>query len=638
MKNLFVFISIVFTTVLVAQNNSDSLEYKINESNDWNEKASLAYEFAKLNLTSNPDKCLDIYNTIQRNKHQVKDSTQLFNLFNIKGIIYQFRHEIDSSNQNLREALKIAENLKDSTSMMKALGNMGINYTEIGKYQKSIEVALKTLAYYKKKNDSGLIASAYSGITNNYAYMHNYSEALVNAKKSLFYFNAVNQKFGVANLNSTIGNIFENQDLLDSAVIYTEKAIQQYEELGSIYGVVNAKRNLCAIYKKLNKSNQEMLDCNLELLELDLMVKDKQGIMLDNLNIGASLYNLGKLKESLPYTSRALELSSELSDKRVRLECFESLALTFYELGEFEKAYEFADSTRKIEKKLLKKDIQEAIIDADRKFQVAEKEKELLKVNSEKLQAELKTAEKSKQLIFLSVVFVLLLIVGVFLLYRAKQKARQEKDAIRIEEQQKGIKAIIQTQESERKRIAKELHDGIVQQLVGLKLSLINYFEGKETENSKKILQILSNSSEELREISHKMMPRTLAENGLVPAIEDMLRNSIGNTSIQYKFEHNVPSKRLSENIELAIYRITQELITNVIKHSNAKNVAVQLFKTKGHAVLIVEDDGKGIELNSKEHGIGLRNISSRLDTINGKVNFEPSSESGTLATVRIPV
>ena len=216
---------------------------------------------------------------------------------------------------------------------------------------------------------------------------------------------------------------------------------------------------------------------------------------------------------------------------------------------------------------------------------------------------------------------------------------KQNKHAqIRIEEQQKGLKAVIQAQEDERKRIAEDLHDGIVQQLGGLKMGLQKIFTDKENKETSKIINILDNSAQELRELSHKMMPRSLGELGLIPSLTDMLENSLGHTNINYKFEHFGINDRFSENIEIAIYRIAQELVNNIIKHSQANKANIQLIKTGNHILLMVEDNGKGINLTKHKNGIGLMNIASRLDTINGKVNYEPSPESGTLATIKIPI
>ncbi|NOR86369.1 MAG: hypothetical protein GQ527_02045 [Bacteroidales bacterium] len=246
---------------------------------------------------------------------------------------------------------------------------------------------------------------------------------------------------------------------------------------------------------------------------------------------------------------------------------------------------------------------------------------------------------KKSWFIILIIVVIIHLAMGLASFIGFLKTRKQNKHAqIRIEEQQKGLKAVIQAQEDERKRIAKDLHDGIVQQLGGLKLGLQKIFTDNQNEETIKIVNILDNSAQELRELSHKMMPRSLGELGLIPSLTDMLENSLGHTDISYEFEHFGINDRFKENIEIAIYRIAQELVNNIIKHSQANKANIQLIKTGNHVLLIVEDNGKGMNLSKHKDGIGLMNIASRLDTINGKVNYEPSPESGTLATIKIPV
>jgi signal transduction histidine kinase len=117
-----------------------------------------------------------------------------------------------------------------------------------------------------------------------------------------------------------------------------------------------------------------------------------------------------------------------------------------------------------------------------------------------------------------------------------------------------------------------------------------------------------------------------------------LLENSLAYTKIEYSFEHFNIDERLPEKIEVTIYRIVQELINNIIKHSKATEVSVQLFNANNSIILIVEDNGVGFTSDKNKKGIGLLNISSRLDMVNGNVNFEPSPKSGTLITVKIPL
>jgi signal transduction histidine kinase len=118
-----------------------------------------------------------------------------------------------------------------------------------------------------------------------------------------------------------------------------------------------------------------------------------------------------------------------------------------------------------------------------------------------------------------------------------------------------------------------------------------------------------------------------------------MLEKSLGLSSIRYTLEHyKVQDIRFDERVEVGVYRVCQELISNIIKHSGATEVMVQLLMSKQFLILIVEDNGKGFSRENTGGGIGLMNMTSRINTVNGDITMEPSPESGTVATIRIPV
>lgn len=209
-----------------------------------------------------------------------------------------------------------------------------------------------------------------------------------------------------------------------------------------------------------------------------------------------------------------------------------------------------------------------------------------------------------------------------------------------IAEQNKGLKAVFEATEEERKRIAKDLHDGVGQQLSALKRGfeeLSSKLEGDVQSETVQLKTLVDEAAAETRSISHQMMPRALTELGLVPAIEDSLNKSLGYTSIKFEFEHYNLKERYDERKEVAIYRIMQELINNVIKHSKATFVSVQLFESKSNLILMVEDDGQGLKQQNRE-GSGLLNIKNRLSVFEGKVNIGSSGSSGMIATISIPL
>jgi signal transduction histidine kinase len=217
---------------------------------------------------------------------------------------------------------------------------------------------------------------------------------------------------------------------------------------------------------------------------------------------------------------------------------------------------------------------------------------------------------------------------------------QQEKSDAILLEKEKGLSAVFDATEKERQRIAKDLHDSVGQQMSGLKLAWSNLIQSKEPiqnqkENLGKLSAVLEDAASEVRDISHQMMPKVLTEFGLGPAIQEMLDKSLQLTNLKYEFEQFNINERFDSRIEVSLYRICQELVNNVIKHSSATLLAVQLFKNQNHLILIVEDNGSGIASQISD-GHGILNIKSRLNTINGEVNYEPGHQAGTTATVRI--
>jgi signal transduction histidine kinase len=205
------------------------------------------------------------------------------------------------------------------------------------------------------------------------------------------------------------------------------------------------------------------------------------------------------------------------------------------------------------------------------------------------------------------------------------------------------MSAVFQAQEEERRRIAKELHDGVGQTISAIKMNyqslLINDPKNNSTPDFKKIERMLDNAGKEVRSISHQMIPKELEQFGLVPAIEGMLHLNLEKSQVNYQFEHSGFENRIGTQIELVLFRVLQELVSNVLKHSGANELNVQLVKVKSHVVLNVSDNGIGFDVEKKEkNGIGLLNIASRIDGIKGHLHYETAPGSGTTVTIRTPI
>jgi signal transduction histidine kinase len=203
---------------------------------------------------------------------------------------------------------------------------------------------------------------------------------------------------------------------------------------------------------------------------------------------------------------------------------------------------------------------------------------------------------------------------------------------------------VINAEEEERKRIARELHDGIGQQMTGLKMAWQvfnqNFLKDQKAviAESERLLKILDNSAAEVRSISHQMMPRALKEAGLPGAISDLLAVYFGNSNIQYELNVSGMDEKLNKNIEITVFRVCQELINNIVKHSGASHIDLQLYRSRENLILSVTDNGAGFNVNDKKEGIGLMNIKSRVENVNGIFFIESELSKGSRATIRIPL
>lgn len=236
---------------------------------------------------------------------------------------------------------------------------------------------------------------------------------------------------------------------------------------------------------------------------------------------------------------------------------------------------------------------------------------------------------------FLSILLPLLLVVfviaiGVFLLNQHFQKnlIRQqlEQEELRNRHQKELLQSNIEVQESERKRIAKDLHDELGATLSIAKMHLMRLEEMHPSLDSKgisigNVRNIIETSIASVRQISHHLMPNQLETFGLIRSLEGMVDQI--NESKQVEIDLNTPENpaKLSWEKELGLYRIFMELIQNTLKHSKAKHVEISYKEKDGNVYVNYKDDGVGLPKETV-HGLGLKSMEARIKAVGGDLEF----------------
>lgn len=203
---------------------------------------------------------------------------------------------------------------------------------------------------------------------------------------------------------------------------------------------------------------------------------------------------------------------------------------------------------------------------------------------------------------------------------------------------------IIEAQEEERKRIAREIHDGPAQAMANvlLKSELCEKLITKDIEQAKIELKNLKNivqqSLKEVRKIIYDLRPSALDDLGLIPALSRYIKNFSEETGIFVDFSVLSDYKRLSPEIEITCFRVVQEALTNIKKHSKAKNASVKFEFGMRFISIIIKDDGIGFDKENIGQGYGLMGMRERIEILNGKFEISSFKNNGTQIYISIPV
>jgi len=206
--------------------------------------------------------------------------------------------------------------------------------------------------------------------------------------------------------------------------------------------------------------------------------------------------------------------------------------------------------------------------------------------------------------------------------------------------------ALLEGQETERQRLAKEIHDGIGPLMSTIRMNLdavkskLSYVPPKTQEQVGAMDDLIQTVAADIRSISHALMPGALIDFGLVQALKGLCDKINQSELVKIEFHHRGFTERLDSNIELNLYRIAQELINNALKYAKAKEIVVQLIKRDIEIMLTVEDDGIGFDANKMDNvlqnGIGMRNIKTRIDVLGGEFTIDSQQGKGVHATAEI--
>ena len=472
---------------------------------------------------------------------------------------------------------------------MAALNNeMAVFYHK----QKDLDNALKCLdiseQLARETNDMGHLGTALSHRGSFLSRTGNFKEAKPYYLDVYQIRKKTNDSVGLGYVLADLAEIFLNEDNLPQALAYLDQSTAIREKIG-----------------------------------------DVQGVAVNSVNKGENYFHAGQFQQAALWFEKGLKQSLAIGFDDLSRHIYDNLGKTYQAMGDYKKAYTLQEKSIAFKDSLFNIERLKTIQEIQTKYETEKKEQQISILNN---QNELKEATIQRNYFLMGglVATVLLIVLGFYLWryrYLQKQKAIAQEQKVRLREAQ--ISAVIESQERERRRFASDLHDGMGQMIAALQLSINSIRENRSPENRdiqfENSEQILNDLHSEIRNIAFNLMPPVLINDGLIAGLHELIRriNKIGHIKIKLS-HHDIPL-RFSEVAEISLYRINQELLGNMVKHSSATEATISFTGFEHEVVLTIEDNGIGYSLEKFQtsEGNGWRNIHSRLNLIKGSIEFD---------------
>ncbi len=572
---------------------------------------------------------------------KIKAEQAIASTYNYIAAVYWRKKDYAAAIDAGEKAFAIQQKFKDKNGMGISLQGIANVYGEQKKYDKAIEYYQKALELYQVMSDFRQIALVQANLGEVAYRKGDYQEALTSYKKSIELSQKIGNKrslatawLGAASAEINLNDLTAAKVYLDSSELLINKTNKKEDRKNlflvqsNYYSASNNYKTALEYYNRYADQKDSILNQeNLKSIA-DMQVKyetEKKQLQIELLNKDNSIKSLAIQNQQLELNKRLYKLSQQ------------QLQLSNAHLTIAANDLEISNQNKKIlEQKLDSTEKEQSIQSLNKQGKINE-----LELKNQKLLVN----RKNITITVISIVTALLLLLGISFYRRYKLKKEKQLQAEVFKQQELATKAVLEAEENERQRIAGDLHDGVGQLMSAAKMNLsameaeIPFANDEQRRVYEKVLTLVDESCKEVRSVSHNMMPNALLKAGLASAVREFL-NQIDGRVIKVDLYTEGLNERIDSNIETVLYRVIQESVNNVIKHSGANHLDISLIKDADGIAATIEDNGKGFDTSDKNKfdGIGLKNIQTRIEYLKGTVEWNSSPGKGTLVAIHVPM
>jgi signal transduction histidine kinase len=576
-------------------------------------------------IKNNPEKAVLIINGVLAHKYKIKDSFLLGALYLKKGRA-NVRLDLKEAIEDYTQAIENFSE-RDSIHLADAYLFRGQAYSDLGAFVAAGEDFNLAYTFYKNMKDYQYMLHAQQGKITMFS-MNGFYDLAKKDRDELI------KKLTELNLNQYLATEYYNQALdykkTGNNKLYLEYLLKaEKNHIDSLNGkqFIEIHSEL-ATYYSVHKDTKKAKE---EIDKIEPRYRNMEGDRLAELSYTAAqatyLNAIGDYEKSLFYAQIKLENAVELGSETEIMDSHLLLSEIYEEMGNYKKSLESKNAYTTIRDSIFNRSNANSLTYFQTLFDIQEKEKELVEKNTN-IQLLEKDSQTFKNLMFF-VSLAIMLIFAMILLYRNRQNIKSKKIL-----QERFSQKLLVSQEEERMRISKDLHDGIGQQLLLIKNKLI-------ASNDEVTKEMVDTTIEEVRNISRDLHPFALQELGITKAIEHTLTQIDENTTLFISSEIDNIDNIFSPEEEVNIYRIVQESLSNILKHAKAEASKVLVRRFSNNVTISIRDNGVGFDFNEKYEDIkslGLKTLLERTKFLKGQMKVNSKKESGTVIEFKFPV
>lgn len=563
--------------------------------------------------------------------------------YNSIGVYYQQNAVADSAYKNLIQAITIRKKLGLQKKLASSYDNLGMVFRDNEIMDSAYHYLFKALNLRIETGDDEGLSKSYNSLGVLYDLQGEYDSAIAYFSRNIDFYKHNGSQLQLGKTYNNLAAAYQNKNDCKNSYAFSKLAIEiaQQEDFGDL--LTQTLPNY-ALAQLCRGETNAAFNSITQAIKLDLANEDNYELCDDYLTYAEMLVQISDSKNAINTLNNVLTITDTIDYISARIAALKALSELYKKNNNYALALKTTEEIAFLEDSL-NAHIRETSIAIQK---VVLQTESVIKENKKNKEEKISDRRKIRGLI---IAISTIIVITVILLLQQRRISRKQSQlqskqikTLLSDQELKSINTMLEVQETERKRIAEDLHDGVGSILSTVKMyftSLNDKMDDYQQENREqydKANVLLDKAVEEVRQISHNLVSGILMKFGLAPALRDLCATIDGTGQLKTSLSIFGLDDRIENTIEIAVYRIIQELLSNTMKHSKASEVTISLTRLNNHLNIMVEDNGKGFDTQAINSGIGLKNIRSRVEKLSGKINFDSVIGRGTIVIVEIPV